>query len=160
MSKLKFEFEILPLPGEKIDVYDQGHITIQGKNGIITTKKNNGSVMIFLTIEDLLGCVIDLSGHEIIKKKIEGIDFPFSFYLYKKEDGKIHILDENNKEIDAVSLKQLVKILWSTVKEFVDEYRKDFDESDICTIGFNRDMDIFEDTFRRIGYVKSNKIII
>lgn len=113
---------------DEVDDYSQGHITIEGKNGIISSKRSsiNQSMMIFVAAIELL------DGYRIfINNKHEGIynfvgcDSSFTFYLIRQsKESKIIVENSDEEIIDELEQLELAKCILESSKVFFNTYVK------------------------------------
>ncbi|MDZ8259346.1 hypothetical protein [Nostoc sp. ChiQUE01b] len=90
----KNEFE------EKLDSYSRGHITIQGRYGIISSKNSNKnySMMIFISLCELLdGIRLFLINPINNRYNFVGVGSSFQFYLLKKETNSLILSSVKNE---------------------------------------------------------------
>ena len=109
---------------EEIDSYSRGHITIQGNSGIISSKlsKRNQSMMIFISICDLLDSVRVLLTSPLKKYNFVGTGCSFQFFIVKKSSNKLILTSVKNEIIDELTEGELVEEIWREVKLFMLNY--------------------------------------
>ena len=103
MPVLNIEIEEIELE-EGIDSYTRGHITIQGKGNIISSKDmtDNQSMMIFISISELLdgiGIFLNHQNQKIYYFVGVGCSFQFiivkqDIYIFRLTNMKSQIIDE------------------------------------------------------------------
>ncbi len=123
---LSFKFELAPYPEEKIDGLTQGHLIIQGKDGVLNLKDKNETIMVFITISDFLWQIQRLVTEEKRKSDFfNGVDSSiFNFVINKSKDGKFSIVYKDGI-IDIVNANDLVSSFWRGVEDFLNVYLKE-----------------------------------
>ena len=95
LIKLEFEDNVI---SDKIDILTRGNIILQGKQGVISSKKmkNNQSSMIFLSLVELLdGIRLFIRDKNRHQYNYVAVDSSFQFYLVRKTANILRI--ENSK---------------------------------------------------------------
>jgi hypothetical protein len=102
---LIFKIELDEFEEEEIDSYSRGHITIQGNSGIISSKlsKRNQSMMIFISICDLLNSVRVLLTTPRKKYNFVGAGCSFQFFIVKNSSNNLILTSVKNEVIDEVT---------------------------------------------------------
>ncbi|MEH2225174.1 hypothetical protein [Nostoc sp.] len=133
MLIFKIELEQIEFE-EKIDSYSRGHITVQGKYGIISSKLSNinHSMMIFISLCDLLdGVRLFLINPIKNRYHFVGVDSSFQFLLVKKGYSNLMLTSVKNEIIDEIPRLELIEDIWKEIKSFMLKYDHSLNEKEI-----------------------------
>jgi hypothetical protein len=125
------QFIIEPSPRvEQIDSYSLGYMTVTGEYGEASSKKSGQSIMILLSMIELMDDVSDfLNDTETKKYRFIAIDSSFRFVIRKRESNKISIYYKRRK-LDTTSELQLVSSIYDCVSNFYNKYHNTIDTRD------------------------------
>lgn len=119
---------------EGIDSYTRGHITVQGKHGIISSKqsKNNQSMMIFMSTSQLIDGIRSflINQNQRIYHFV-GVGCSFQFIIVKQSSHKFRLTNMKSEIIDESTQLELIEAIWNEVKVFMLKYGCSLDENEI-----------------------------
>ncbi len=146
---LIFKIELAEFEEEEIDSYSRGHITIQGNSGIISSKlsKRNQSMMIFISICDLLNSIRVLLASPLKKYNFVGTGCSFQFFIIKTSSNKLILTSVKNEVIDELTEGELVEEIWREVKLFMLNYGNSLDEKEIVKNDLTLSLEEFKKHF-------------
>ncbi|MEH2240479.1 hypothetical protein [Nostoc sp.] len=133
MLIFKIELEQIEFE-EKIDSYSRGHLTVQGRYGIISSKLSNinHSMMVFISLCDLLdGVRLFLINPIKNTYHFVGVGSSFQFFLVKKGASKLILTSVKKEEIDEITRLELIEDIWKEVKLFMLKYGHSLNEKEI-----------------------------
>lgn len=109
---------------EEIDSYTRGHITLQGRHKTISSKisNTNQSMMIFISLSELLsGSRVLLS---IPEKKFNfvGVGCSFEFFIVKKDARNLILTTAKNELVDEITYGKFIEMIWQEVNSFMLNY--------------------------------------
>ncbi|WP_373529820.1 hypothetical protein [Nostoc sp.] len=133
MLIFKIELEQIEFE-EEIDSYSRGHISVQGKHGIIFSKlsNKNHSMMIFISLCDLLdGVRLFLINPIKNRYHFVGVGSSFQFFLVKKGYSNLILTSVKNEIIDEIPRLELIEDIWKEIKSFMLKYDDSLNEKEI-----------------------------
>ena len=138
---------------EEIDVYSLGNITINGKYGSLTSKKDKTpfqDTMIFIDIPGLLDSVVNLVIRSQRMYEYIASDSSFVFWITNRKNRGIFVITDSQKKIVSKSTKtELVQSIWQGVNNFVSIYRP-YLKDDSVTIDLDDSINKFKLEFAQI----------
>ena len=111
-----------------VDTYSLGNISIKGELSSITS--DDSSMMIFISLSELLSQIINLFKGEIKQYQFVGVDSSFTFHIINRINSFV-ITDSKKKIIARATSQELIQSVWKGISEFYNAYRpliKDPDE--------------------------------
>jgi hypothetical protein len=107
---------------EELDIYTMGHLTLTGSEMTLSSKTRNQSMMIFLSITQLLYEISNfLKDKNQTSYNFVGVDCSFQFYLLK--DNKIiNATDAKGNIIDRIPELEIVSCFWEGIENFLLKY--------------------------------------
>ena len=138
---------------EEIDVYSLGNISINGKYGSLTSKRDEPpfqDTMIFIDIPGLLDSAVDLvtKGQRIYEYIAS--DSSFVFWITNRKNRGIFVITDSQKStISKSTATELVQSIWQGVNSFVSLYRP-YLKDDSITMDLNDSINKFKVDFSQI----------
>ncbi|MEM7590535.1 MAG: hypothetical protein AAF383_03260 [Cyanobacteria bacterium P01_A01_bin.83] len=112
---------------EEIDVYSLGNITINGKYGSLTSKRDKPpfqDTMIFIDIPGLLDSAVDLVTKGQRMYEYIASDSSFVFWITNRKNRDIFIItDFQDRIVSKSTATELVQSIWQGVDSFISLYR-------------------------------------
>ena len=120
---LEIHWDLLPGDGEVSD-FTLGDLTLRGAHGTVTTRGTlpRRSMMVFPTIVDFLGGVLDLLVQGRPGCTLMTCASSFEVMLTRSRDGRI-VVKVGRAEIDTVSQAELVRAFWDGAQEVLGVHR-------------------------------------
>ncbi|MBD2451404.1 hypothetical protein H6G76_30635 [Nostoc sp. FACHB-152] len=149
MLNFKIELEKTELT-KKLDSFSRGHITLQGKYGIISSKLStkNYSMMIFISLCELLdGIRLFLINSIQNTYHFVGVGSSFQFFIVKTESNKLRLTGIENKIIDEITELELIENIWREVKLFISTYGHSLDKNEIVKTDLSISIEAFKKQF-------------
>lgn len=150
---MMFEFDIELDPRSShlgIDGYSLGDITIKGDYGYLSSSADTGSnqsVMIFISLSDLLYGITSLSNAK--QYVFKGTDSPFDFYILNNKNA-IVITDNKRNKISETNNTDFILTIWKSVDKFVTKYRPYLEKDEAVTIDLDMSIKEFKTQFSNI----------
>lgn len=121
MLIIKIELEQAEIM-EEIHSFSMGHMTIEGQGLFISSKCKNRSMMIFVSISQLLDEIVSfVDSKNQNKYNFVGVDSSFQFYLIKSKK-EILVTDVKRRLIHQGSQSEVIASFWEGVKDFLLRY--------------------------------------
>lgn len=147
---LVFKFELTPYSIETgIDGFSRGHITIQDKQEMLTSKGRvpDQSMMIFHSISSLLDDTRQFFQNPRAKGYTPTFTSSFQFTIKRHKNG-MFILTSSGKNFEEVTQADLVvKAIWNGVNDFLDKYGKYVNITDSIYDDLSESVEDFQDLF-------------
>ena len=149
MVSFKFDLSWLSL-NQEISGLSRGHITIRGKQGIVTSegKEPDQSMMIFISISELLdGLRRFIHDKNAATYRFVGVDSSFQFLITKVGTNRLKI-EADHYVVDEVQIFSLIHAVWEGVCDFLAQYGQYRPLEDLASDDLHAAAKSFEKTFQ------------